>query len=128
MKKILTAMALVIGLSTTANAKDLGLEAINWKFIPEDYNSMQLTQLHITLKNTGEGTVRAYTGEIECVSLLDEVVKTKVRANSVRIDDTYVAKYQGSSINFGEPTIWDFVQTGNAEDFTCKFTADKVVR
>ena len=82
MKKTLTAIALAIGLSTTANATET-LKATNWTFIPEQ--GMNYTILELTLKNNTDKPVKAFTGKITCEDLLGEKQTLGVKATSTRI-------------------------------------------
>ena len=126
MKKTLTAIALAIGLSTTANATET-LKATNWTFIPEQ--GMNYTILELTLKNNTDKPVKAFTGKITCEDLLGEKQTLGVKATSTRIPANSEETVQWMGVSMaGYGGLWDYVETGRPEDFTCSIEFNKVVQ
>jgi hypothetical protein len=119
-----TFIALVV-YSNTAKAEVI--KASDWEFIPEQ--GMELTVLKVKLTNTTDKPVRALTAKITCTSLLEESHSVNVKMTSAKIpaNGSATVRWRGVSLG-GYGGIWDFVETGNVEDFTCIFVEDKVIQ
>ncbi len=126
-KKTLIALTITLGLLLTATAKAEVIKASDWEFIPEQ--GMELTVLKVKLTNTTDKPVRALTAKITCTSLLEESQSVNVKMTSAKIpaNGSKTVMWRGVSLG-GYGGIWDFVETGNVEDFTCIFVENKVIQ
>jgi len=123
MKKIALTLAMIVGLTGVAQAQGLLLK--DYSFGSGDFDS---AQLHITLENTQADTVvKAFSGRIECTSLLGETRVANIENHSTRIADVKNFSYEGYYFGVGN-SIWGFVKSGKAEDFDCVIITDKEVR